>query len=59
MIRTRRWLLWVLTPLALQALVACSGPATMTPQQKEAFELRRYCERTNDVERCHGFMGFL
>jgi hypothetical protein len=59
MIRIRRWSLWVLTLLVLQALVACSGLATMTPQQKEAFELRRYCERTNDVERCHGFMGFL
>lgn len=59
MIQVRRWLLWAPALLVLQALVACSSPATMTPQQKEAFELRRYCERTNDVERCHGFMGFV
>lgn len=59
MIQVRRWLLWAPALLVLQALAACSSPATMTPQQKEAFELRRYCERTNDVERCHGFMGFV
>jgi hypothetical protein len=59
MTRTRRWPLWALTLLALQPLVACTTPATMTQQQKEASELRRYCERTNNVERCHGFMGFL
>jgi hypothetical protein len=49
MIRTRPWALWVPTPLALQALVACSGPATMTARQREAFELRRHRERKNDV----------
>jgi uncharacterized lipoprotein YmbA len=39
-------------------LAACASPATMTPQQKEAYELRRYCEQNpNDVSRCLGYLG--
>jgi hypothetical protein len=59
MIRAPRALLATLALLALQPLVGCTGPTTMTEQQKEAYELRRYCERTNDVNKCHGFMGFV
>jgi hypothetical protein len=51
-------------PLAAGAVVvalllaACSSPATMTDKQKEAFELRRYCEQNpNDLARCTGFLG--
>jgi hypothetical protein len=54
-----RWLSCALALLALQPLAGCTGPTTMTDKQKEAYELRRYCERTNDVEKCHGYMGFL
>jgi hypothetical protein len=59
MSRAPRALLAALTLLALQPLVGCSSPSTMTEQQREGVELRRYCERTNDVNKCHGFMGFL
>jgi hypothetical protein len=32
---------------------------SLSPQQKEAFELRRYCEANpNDVTKCLGFLGF-
>jgi len=32
----------------------------MTPQQKEANELRRFCERNpTDTVRCLGFLGFV
>jgi hypothetical protein len=49
--------------LAVQAVLAgltgCTGPSTMTEKQKEAFELRRYCEKNpEDVVRCLGFLGF-
>jgi hypothetical protein len=49
-----------LVPLvALGALTGCAGGApSMTPQQKEAFELRRFCERNpDDIARCLGFLG--
>jgi hypothetical protein len=59
MTRINRWLLAGLALLALLPLAGCSSPSTMTEQQKEAYELRRYCERTNDVTKCHGFMGFI
>ena len=59
MTRTPRAWIAALALLALQPLAGCTGPSTMTEQQKEAYELRRYCERTNDVEKCHGYMGFL
>jgi hypothetical protein len=37
---------------------ACSSPASMTPQQKEAYELRRFCEQNpNDTVRCLGYLG--
>lgn len=43
------------------ALIAtgCASPAAMTPEQKAAVELRRYCEQNpNDTVRCLGFLGF-
>lgn len=45
--------------LAAIVLVAgCSSPASMTPLQKEAYELRRYCEQNpSDVSRCLGYLG--
>lgn len=43
----------------LLGLAGCTGPSTMTDKQKEAYELRRYCENNpEDVERCLGFLGF-
>ena len=43
----------------LLGLAGCTGPSTMTDQQKEAYELRRYCEKNpEDVVRCLGFLGF-
>ena len=49
------------TVVVIAVLAAgCSSPASMSPQQKEAFELRRYCERMSaDVARCTGFLGDL
>lgn len=47
-------------PVVVVAVLAagCSSPASMSPQQKEAFELRRYCERMSaDEARCVGFIG--
>lgn len=45
--------------LALLLMTACSSPASMTPQQKEAYELRRYCEQNpNDTVKCLGYLGF-
>lgn len=49
----------LLAVLAAAVLAGCAGPTAMTPQQKEGVELRRYCERTQDVTKCHGFMGFV
>jgi hypothetical protein len=46
------------TLLLLGALAGCGGPAAMSPQQKEAVELRRYCERQpDDLTKCLGFLG--
>jgi outer membrane biogenesis lipoprotein LolB len=46
--------------LALLLVTACSSPASMTPQQKEAYELRRYCEQNpNDTAKCLGYLGFV
>jgi hypothetical protein len=46
--------------LALLLATACTSPASMTPQQKEANELRRFCERNpTDTVRCLGFLGFV
>jgi hypothetical protein len=56
--RTKRWLLGILAALALVPLFGCAGGGTMTEQQKEGVELRRYCERTGDPTKCVGFMGF-
>ena len=41
------------------ALVGCANTGTMTPQQREGVELRRYCEQHHeDIERCLGFLGW-
>ena len=46
--------------LVMLLMTACSSPASMTPQQKEASELRRYCEQNpGDTAKCLGFMGFV
>jgi hypothetical protein len=45
--------------LAMLLATACTSPASMTPAQKETYELRRYCEKNpNDLEKCLGFLGF-
>ena len=46
---------------SLGSLSGCaSSAAEMTPQQKEAYEQRRYCESNpNDVASCVGFLGFI
>ena len=44
--------------LAALLLAGCGAPATMSPQQKEAFELRRYCEQNPyDQVKCLGYLG--
>jgi hypothetical protein len=44
--------------LCLASLGGCTGPTTMTDKQKEAYELRRYCEKNpDDIVRCLGFLG--
>jgi outer membrane biogenesis lipoprotein LolB len=44
--------------VAMLLIAACSSPSSMTPQQKEAYELRRYCEQnTGDVAKCLGYLG--
>jgi predicted small lipoprotein YifL len=54
----RAAVLSALAALALGALAGCGGPAPMSPQQKEAVELRRYCEqRPDDLNKCLGFLG--
>ncbi len=58
MTRNEPGLRWVLAALAVVVLSGCAGATSMSPQQQEGVELRRYCERTNDVNKCHGFMGF-
>jgi hypothetical protein len=60
MSRTRpgAWLA-ALALLVLLPLAGCTSPSTMTDKQKEAYELRRYCEKNpEDVVRCLGFLGF-
>jgi hypothetical protein len=48
----------VLVLAALTAVVGLAGCTTMTPQQEQAAELRRFCERNPQaVERCVGFLG--
>jgi hypothetical protein len=45
--------------LALPLATACISPASMTPEQKDAYELRRYCEKNpGDTVKCLGFLGF-
>jgi hypothetical protein len=45
---------------AITAVVGLAGCTTMTPQQEQAVELRRFCERNpTAVERCNGFLGDL
>jgi hypothetical protein len=39
-------------------VAACTSPESMSPKQKEAYELRRYCEQNpNDVTKCIGYLG--
>jgi hypothetical protein len=55
MIRT--FLCFLAAATAMVGLAACT---TMTPQQEQAVELRRFCERNpTAVERCAGFLGDL
>jgi outer membrane murein-binding lipoprotein Lpp len=45
---------------AIVGIVGLAGCTTMTPQQEQATELRRFCERNpTAVERCTGFLGDL
>jgi hypothetical protein len=52
----------LLAPLALALSLlgaGCAGTGQMTPQQKEAIELRRYCDQHPDEQaKCLGFLGF-
>jgi predicted small lipoprotein YifL len=61
MARTISWrpaVLAIPAALLLGALAGCGGPAAMSPQQKDAVELRRYCEqRPDDLSKCLGFLG--
>jgi hypothetical protein len=44
--------------LATALFAGCAGTGEMTPKQKEAFELRRYCEQhPDDIVKCTGFLG--
>jgi curli biogenesis system outer membrane secretion channel CsgG len=45
--------------LAVGVLAGCAtSPAAMTPQQKEAAEMRSYCySNPQDRARCLGFLG--
>ena len=48
----------LLAGLAVAVLAGCAAPAEMSAKQKEAYELRRYCEANHDdVARCTGFLG--
>ncbi len=58
MTRKEPGLRWVLATLAVSVLSGCAGATSMTPQQQEGVELRRQCERTHDVNKCHDFMDF-
>ncbi len=43
---------------SITAVVGLAGCTTMTPQQEQAAETRRFCERNpTAVERCQGFLG--
>jgi hypothetical protein len=45
---------------AIVGIVGLAGCTAMTPQQEQAAELRRFCERNpTAVERCNGFLGDL
>lgn len=40
------------------ALAGCGSPGQMSPEQRQAVELRRYCEtHPEDIARCLGFLG--
>jgi hypothetical protein len=53
-----RVLAGALLSMSVLAAAGCASPASMTPQQKEAAELRRYCgQNPDDVVRCLGFLG--
>ena len=44
--------------VALLSLSSLGGCGTMTPQQAQAVEVRRFCEANpHSVERCVGFLG--
>jgi hypothetical protein len=44
----------------VMALLMTGCATEMTPKQKDAAELRRYCESNkNDPVKCLGFYGFL
>jgi hypothetical protein len=46
--------------LGAVVVLCMTGCAEMTPKQKDAAELRRYCEQNkNDPVKCVGFYGFL
>jgi hypothetical protein len=59
MTRKNSWLSGPLAALALMLLGGCAGPQSMSPSQKEAYDLRRYCEQhPEEIEKCLGFLGF-
>ena len=44
--------------LAALVLAGCGAPATMSAQQKDAYDLRRYCEQNPlDKVKCLGYLG--
>jgi outer membrane biogenesis lipoprotein LolB len=44
--------------VAMLLVTACASPASMTPLQKDAYDLRRFCEQNpNDVAKCLGYLG--
>jgi hypothetical protein len=56
--RSTRSLTGLAALLATALFAGCAGTGEMTPKQKEAFELRRYCEQNpDDIVRCTGFLG--
>lgn len=55
----RRLLPGLALALAAVATTGCASPGSMSPEQKAAYELRRYCEQhPGDTVKCLGFLGF-
>jgi hypothetical protein len=55
-LRTR--LLGLAALLAAAVGAGCASSESMTPQQREGVQLRRYCEQHHeDIAKCAGFLG--